>query len=253
MSEPDAVAADPNPAPRPGLVARARACWRGLGPAGPLLVIAGGGPLLGLLALVATAGSWLPLFEGGGAAAAAAFLALGGLLAACCMTPTHATSLVAGYVFGALWGCLLGFAVVLIAAALGRGLFARLVGARVLDAIAASDDARRVHRALLGRGFWRTVWLIALLRLSPLMPFAATNVLMASFGVRAGAFLCATAIGIAPRVIGVALVGAELSELDWGVDARAWPAVVSVAATVGVLWWIGVAAGRALRREVAAP
>jgi uncharacterized membrane protein YdjX (TVP38/TMEM64 family) len=120
----------------------------------------------------------------------------------------------------------------------------------VLDAVAASDDAQRVHGALLGRGFGRTVWLVALLRLSPVMPFAATNLLMAALGVRAAAFLAATAIGIAPRSIGVALVGAQLSELDWQAGKGSpWSTVLAVAATVAVVWWIGKVSGRALRRE----
>ena len=120
----------------------------------------------------------------------------------------------------------------------------------MLDAVAASDDAQRVHGALLGRGFGRTVWLIALLRLSPVMPFAATNLLMAALGVRAAAFLSATAIGIAPRSIGVALVGAQLSELDWRAGGSVWSNVLAVAATLVVLWWVGRAARRALRQEV---
>lgn len=241
---------DPTPAPQQSLVGRVLACWRGLGPAGPLLLLAGGGPIVGLFALVATASTWLPWFEAGGAAEAGAFLALGVVLAAACLTPTHATSLVAGYVFGALGGATLGFSVVLLAAALGRGLFARVVGGSVLEAIAASDNARRVHEAMLGQGFGRTVWLVALLRLSPLMPFAATNLLMASFGVRPTAFLCATALGIAPRSVGVALVGAELSELDWQASGSLWSSILAIAATVGVLWWVGKVAGHALRREV---
>ena len=94
------------------------------------------------------------------------------------------------------------------------------------------------------------MWLVALLRLSPLMPFAATNVLMAALGVRPAAFLCASSVGIAPRVIGVALVGAQLSELDWRAGGGAWSSALAVVATLIVVWWVGKAAGRALRREV---
>ena len=238
------------PATRRGVSARARAVWRGLGPAGPLLLVATGGPLAGLLALVLTSASWTPWFAPAGAVEGAVFLLAGVALAACCLMPTHATSLLAGYLFGAGWGATLGFAIVIAAAAVGYGLFARLVGRRVLDAVAASDDAQRVHGALLGRGFGRTVWLIALLRLSPVMPFAATNLLMAALGVRAAAFLSATAIGIAPRSIGVALVGAQLSELDWQAGKGSpWSTGLAVAATVAVVWWIGKVSGRALRRE----
>ncbi|MGC6488043.1 MAG: VTT domain-containing protein, partial [Planctomycetota bacterium] len=224
--------------------------WRGLGPAGPLLLLATGGPLLGLLVLVGASAAWTPWFEPADLAAGALFFALATVAAACCLMPTHATSLLAGYLFGAAAGAALGFVVVLAAAAVGYGLFARLVGDRVLGAVSSSDDARRVHTALLGRSFARTVWLVALLRLSPLMPFAATNLMMAALGVRVRAFLCATALGIAPRSIGVALVGAQLSTLDWQAGrGSAWSTGLAVVATVLVIWWVGKISGRALRRE----
>jgi uncharacterized membrane protein YdjX (TVP38/TMEM64 family) len=248
----------PEPAPKQKPRLRSRwlerllALWRGLGPAGPLLLVAAGGPLLGLTALVATASSWLPWFAPGGPVELGVFWISAVVTAACCLAPTHATSLLAGYLFGAWAGVICGFSAVVVAAAVGYALWSRLVGARVLQAIAASDDARGVHAALLGRGFWRTVWLIALLRLSPLMPFAATNLLMASLGVRPVAFLCATAVGIAPRSIGVALVGAQLSELDWRAGGGGWTAWLALAATVAVVFWIGRIAGLALRRQTGA-
>jgi uncharacterized membrane protein YdjX (TVP38/TMEM64 family) len=106
-----------------------------------------------------------------------------------------------------------------------------------------------VHRALLGRGLLRTVWLIVLLRLSPVMPFAATNVLLAAFGVRPWTFLLATVVGTTPRAIGAALVGAELSELDWRAGGGAWSTWLAIAATVLAVVVVGRLARAALRRE----
>ncbi|MFN3240986.1 MAG: TVP38/TMEM64 family protein [Planctomycetota bacterium] len=240
---------DDAPSRRPGLVGRVRGLLRALGPAGPLLLFASGGPLVGLIVLVATSASWLPWFEGGGGGEVLVFWLVGVALAAGCLMPTHATSLLAGYLFGTWLGTTVGFSVVLVAASVGFSLWSRVVGGRVLEAIAVSPNARRVHAALLGRSFGRTVWLIALLRLSPLMPFAATNLLMAAFGVRSWAFLCATMIGIAPRSVGVALVGAQLSELDWKAGGSLWSTALAIVATVAVVVWIGRIARRALRHE----
>ena len=50
--------------------------------------------------------------------------------------------------------------------------------------------------------------------------------------------------------IGVALVGAQLSELDWRAGGGAWSTGLAVVATLLVVWWVGKAAGLALRREV---
>ena len=60
----------------------------------------------------------------------------------------------------------------------------------------------------------------------------------------------ATARNIGLAWMGVALVGAQLSELDWRAGGGAWSTALAVVATLLVVWWVGKAAGRALRREV---
>jgi uncharacterized membrane protein YdjX (TVP38/TMEM64 family) len=237
---------------RTGWWAKARATVRKLGPAGPWLLVATAGPLLGLAALTATHESWLPWF-GSGLDAVLLFWAVAAVLAAICLVPTQVTSLLAGYLFGALVGTAVGMLVVMVAAAIGFGLWSRVLGSQVLDAIARSAKAERVHRALLGRGFWRTTWLIALLRLSPVMPFAATNLVMAAFGVRIWSFLVASTIGVAPRSIAVSLIGAELSELDWRTGGSTWSTAIAVLATVAVIVIISRLARQALRHETMAP
>lgn len=235
--------------------ARATGVVRSLGAAGPLLLWCALGPLLGVVVLTATSGTWLQWFaEAPGGVAAGAFWLVGGVLAALCLVPTHATSLCAGYLFGKLLGGALGWLVVLLAATLGYALFARLLRRRVLDAIAREPRIDRVHAALLRSGTWRTIWLIALLRLSPVMPFAATNLTMAAVGVRPGAFLFATMLGVSPRSIAVALVGGELSELDWSAGAGSlWTVVLAVVATVAFLVLVGRLARRALAQELGGP
>lgn len=238
-------AAEPPVPPRP--LPRLRRVLRDLGPAAPLFVLAVVGPFVGVAVLAATAARWLPWF-GHDLGSVLAYWLGGAALAASCLLPTHATSLCAGYLFGGALGAVVAWLVVLLAAAVGFAVWHRLVGARAVAAIAASPAAVRVHGALLGGGFWRTTSLITLLRLSPVMPFAATNLVMAAFGVRAAAFLAATVVGITPRAIGVALVGAELSEFDWRAGGDRWSTLVAVAATLLAIGVVGRIARAALRR-----
>lgn len=224
--------------------------WRttlALGPAGPLLVASAAGPVLGLVLLVATSGHWLPWLQHGDVGLAG-FLAAATLAIAACLLPSHATSLVAGFVYGGGLGSSVAMGSVLVAAWLGYVVLRRVVGGRVLAAVAGSERATAVHRALLQRGPWRTVAFVALLRLSPVMPFAATNLLMAALSVPLGAFLLASALGLAPRVLGVAWLGAGLGELDWSASGDRRLAVVALLATVAVLVVVGRAARVALRR-----
>lgn len=239
---------DPSPTPRTTWWARIRSIVRGLGPAGPLFLVAAGGPLLGMLCLTATSTTWLPWF-GDGLDSVLTFWVIGAVMAGLCLVPTQVVSLVAGYLFGAGIGSVVGLLVVLVAAIIGFQLWSRVVGTRVLEAIGKEPRAYLVHRALLGRSTARTIWLIALLRLSPVMPFAGTNLLMASFGVRGPVFLVATVLGVGPRLVAVALLGSELSEFQWDATGSRWPTVVAIVATLLFIVVISRIAKNALRRE----
>lgn len=221
-----------------------------LGPAAPLFVAAVLGPLLGAALLAATAPQWLPWF-GPDVGSAVGFGLGAAVAAAACLLPTHATSLVAGYLFGAAAGAVVAWSVVLTAAALGYASLRPLVGERALQALAGSPRALALHRALLGAGFWRSASLIALVRLSPVLPFAATNLLLAAFGVRGGTFLLATVVGVTPRAVGAAWVGAGLSQLDWDAGSAPWTTVLTIVATVAALLVVGRIARGALRRQLA--
>ncbi len=238
--------------PPPRRLARLRRLLRDLGPTTPLLLVATVGPLLGVVALAATSAAWLPWF-GTDLGSVVAYWLGGAVAAAGCLLPTHATSLVAGYLFGTALGAAVAWLVIVLAAALAFAAFQRWVGARAVQALVRSPRAVAVHQALLGRGFGRTVWLIALLRLSPVMPFAATNLLLAAFGVRPIAFVCGTVFGTTPRAVAAAVVGAGLSDLDWDARAGGWSTWLAIAATVLAVVVIGRIAQRALRREVGVP
>lgn len=242
---------EPFRAAPPGFATRLRRKLRELGPAAPLLLFATVGPLLGLMVLVSTTAQWLPWFDGG-AGSMIWFVIVGAVAAAGCLLPTHATSLVAGFTFGAWLGAGLAWLVIAAASVLAYAVWQPLVGERALRALAGSPRALLVRDALLGRGFLRTVWVIALLRLSPVMPFAVTNLLLAAFGVRGPTFLVATVIGITPRAVGAAWIGAELSTLDWRADAPPWSTLLAIVATVAVVVVVGRTARMALRRGAGA-
>lgn len=230
----------------------ARAALR-LGALGPLAVFAVCGPALGAVLLVTTSGSWFPLLEARGPGAVPWLLLGTVLLAGLGLIPTHASSLAAGMLFGFSWGSSVALLGTVGAALLGYGLVMRLVGDSLVERLASGVRARAVHAELVGGSATRTALLVALVRLSPAMPFAATNVLLASAGVRLGTFLAGTLLGIAPRVLIVALAGAGLAELDLeqGRDTRLL--VFGGLATLLALVVIGRLALRALRRMHALP
>jgi uncharacterized membrane protein YdjX (TVP38/TMEM64 family) len=222
------------------------------GPAGPLVVVTMVVPLLGVSVLASTTSTWVPWF-GDHWLAALWFVPLGAVMAAGALLPTHATSLVAGFLFGGWLGPVAAWLVIAIGSLLGHWLMTPMVGDRALRALADSPRALVVHQALLGRSRWRAIWLIALLRMSPVMPFATTNLLLAAFGVRGVVFFTATALGVTPRAIAVALIGAGLAELDMQRGGSQWLTVVAIVATVVMLVVVGRIAKAALRAELGRP
>lgn len=224
---------------------------RELGALGPLAAFSVVGPTVGAVVLVATAGGWFGPLEGSGVWAAVWLWLATVVLAGASLVPTHATSLVAGMLFGSVRGSLLAMTGIAGAALFGYALLRRLVGERALDALARRPRSAAVHRALVRRRGHQVAGLLALIRLSPVMPFAATNLLMASSGVRLGPFLGGTLLGIAPRVVAVAVAGAGLEELDLSRGADRRLAIVGAVATVVVLAILGQIARRALMRTAA--
>lgn len=228
----------------PGFVQR----FRALGALGPIAVFTAVGPGVGAVVLAATSGWWFPPLEALEVGAVPAVLTATVALAGLSLAPTHAASLVAGMLFGAVGGTAVALAGVLGAALLGFFVVRRVAGTRVVEHIVARPKAKAVHDELLRRGTVRAAGFLALVRLSPAMPFAATNLLMAACAVPAPAFVLGTVLGISPRVVAVAVAGSGLAELDLTRAADARLAVVGAAATVVALVGIGVVARRALGR-----
>jgi uncharacterized membrane protein YdjX (TVP38/TMEM64 family) len=219
-----------------------------LGALGPLAAFTALGPLAGATVLAATSERWYPPLEALGLGAMPWVIGATVVLAGLSLMPTHATSLVAGLLFGSVTGILVALGGTLGAALLGFVVVRRVVGERLLEQLAHSPRARAVHDDLLRRSGWRAASIIALVRLSPLMPFAATNLLMAALGVRAWVFVAGTLVGTAPRIVAVAIAGAGLAELDLSTARDARVAAIGLATTVVALAVIGWLAKRALAR-----
>jgi uncharacterized membrane protein YdjX (TVP38/TMEM64 family) len=71
--------------------------------------------------------------------------------------------------------------------------------------------------------------------------------------VRGVVFFTATALGVTPRAIAVALIGAGLAELDMQRGGSQWLTVVAIVATVVMLVVVGRIAKAALRAELGRP
>lgn len=228
-----------------GRARRIRSFLRRLGPAGPLAVVAtvlppvGAVCLLGLVALYAPSlrdYPWAPI------ACVLVFAVLGGL----CVLPTYAFSILVGWSFGFAVGFPTAAAGHVAAALVGAEIARHVSGGRLMALIDERPSWRAVHHALLGSSLGRAVWIITLLRLSPVPPFALTNLILGAAHVKRGRFLVGTTIGMVPHALVMVLAAHGLHHLNFKAAEQPWLIGVGIVALLVTVSVIGRVARRAL-------
>jgi uncharacterized membrane protein YdjX (TVP38/TMEM64 family) len=164
------------------------------------------------------------------------------------LLPTNVIGIVGGWAFGFEFGIALLMTGICSAALLSFSIHMRIVGEKLPAVFEGYPKANAIYKALLGQSIRRTTLIIFLLRLSPLMPFALTNFLMASARVPVKAFFLGTLFGMLPRSSAVVLVGAGLSELSLENSPDYWMIIIGIIATVISVFVIGFISKRALER-----
>jgi uncharacterized membrane protein YdjX (TVP38/TMEM64 family) len=173
------------------------------------------------------------------------------------LLPTYAQSILGGWVFGLAWGlpgALAGFT----GGAMVGYFTARTVAQhRVEELIESKPRWRAVREALVGGGFWKTLGLVALVRVPPNSPFALTNLVLSTTGVPLAPYALGTAIGMLPRTaIAVGLAAAAAAAAgDEGIGSFVRESRKNKAILIGglvtmfvVLGVIGHIANKALAR-----
>lgn len=224
--------------------------WKQLGPFGALLGASAALPLLGSGLLLVLVPRLEPLLREGGGAAALAVIVGVALLCGMALLNTQAAALFLGYLYGFWAGLGLVFCGIVLAAWLGYVLARRLSGRGLEQAIQSRAKLAAVFALLAHdpRHAWTTT---ALLRISPLVPFASVNVVLAAARVRFRAFLLGTCLGVIPRTVLVVLTGAELASFDPDapLDQR-WRIGLILVSSVLLFVWIGWMTRRALHRRI---
>jgi uncharacterized membrane protein YdjX (TVP38/TMEM64 family) len=221
--------------PRPQPPHPIRRFFRQIGPAGPMALIVTCLPAIGAIFLFSLAPRAAPWLRSHG------WLGV----------PTYANSILGGWTFKFA----IGFPAVMAglggAAMIGYALAHRIVGHRVEDTIAQHPKWEIVRRALVGGSTLRTIGIITLLRLSPLLPFETTSVLLASFGVRPLPYLIGTLLGIAPRAAALVFFAAQARKLELKTAPHPLTIVIGLIVTAVSVVVLAVVAKHALDRAVA--
>ncbi|MEM1028173.1 MAG: VTT domain-containing protein [Planctomycetota bacterium] len=166
------------------------------------------------------------------------------------LLPTHVLSLVCGWALGWPWGAAVALGTATLAAPLGYVVGGKLAGLGALEWAERYPKGAAVCAAMTRASAGRAGWLVGLLRLSPVVPYGATNVMAAAFRVPQVPFLVGTALGLTPRVAAVAGLGAGLEQLEMTKPGGIGWVVLGVAATALMIASMGWITRGALRRAV---
>ena len=118
------------------------------------------------------------------------------IVASLTMAPAFILTFAAGAVWGLWWGSLYVYIGAVLGASAVHFLAGRLVRTRVTQWLDREPRVAAVRRAVAGQG----VWIMFLLRLSPLIPFVQLNYALVLSGVRYRDYALAT-IGMWPTII----------------------------------------------------
>jgi uncharacterized membrane protein YdjX (TVP38/TMEM64 family) len=235
---------DDEPAPPPASSARRRL----LGRAGPVALIATALPVTGSLAVLAAGPLLAPWLRKQGPGAAVGFTIAFALLGAVALAPTYSTSFLAGWAFGFA----VGFPSVVIGTVVGATLCYlmadRTAGQRVHSVFEEHPKWDVVRRALAEERPLKTLWIVFLMRLSPVLPFGTTNVLMATTGVPLSLYVVGTMLGLMPRMGLVALAAAKAETFDFDSAHSWWMLAAGLAATGVCIVVLAVIGKHALER-----
>jgi uncharacterized membrane protein YdjX (TVP38/TMEM64 family) len=166
---------------------------------------------------------------------------------------TMAPAFVLTFAAGAVWGLWKGSLFVYIGAVLGASavhlLAGRLVRSRVIQWLDRDPRVAAVRRAIADQG----VWMMFLLRLSPLVPFVQLNYALVLSGVRYRDYIIAT-IGMWPTIIMYVYYGkvaGDVAALATGVAPERGPEyyvllVIGLIATVVATTMVTRAAKKAM-------
>ena len=233
------------PAARPGWLRR-------LGAAGPFAILLSFCPPLGAVVLLSTLTHVGPWLRDHGLLGMAFYFAGIGLLLGLSLVPTYTSAILAGWAFGFAVGWPLALATLTAASLLARALGTWIARDRILAIVREKPRWHALHQALLSQPSGRTAFVVTLLRVSPMSPFALTNFALAAAHVPLRAYVIGTVLGLAPRTALATFAAAGLEQLRFEDLGSRWTFFTGVAVTGAACVILGFLAKRTLRTLSAA-
>lgn len=169
------------------------------------------------------------------------------VLSCCLLLPVTPLIISAGYLFGSFSGVAYATVAICAAASVTFLLSRTLLRQQVENSVAKDEQFRKINAAAECEGFK----IILLLRLSPLLPFAATSYVLGLSGVSFAEYLLATLFGYFPWTV-ILVCSSTIAQTLFGADMGVpWYAyAIGLLLTAGLLWWAAKILGDAVDSAV---
>ncbi|MBY5959076.1 TVP38/TMEM64 family protein [Membranicola marinus] len=145
------------------------------------------------------------------------------------VVPTVALIVVAILAYGPWWGSLLALVAVLTASSVGY-VVGKYLGRIFVDKMIGEKTEKKITAFIKDYGFWS----VFLVRFNSLLSNDAISFVGGIVKMKFGKFITATAAGISPLIILIALFSQSMEDLKSGLI---WVSVLSLAAFGFYLWW----------------
>lgn len=184
--------------------------------------------------LLDRADQWFPASFGG----IALLLVVGALVPAFGLVPSHLVSGIAGLVHGIAFGFPIAMAALLMGVLMGQALGRFGLGGNVERLAARMPRLELYREALSDTTSRRGTVAITVLRLSPLFPYAATNLFLGALELPWWRILLGSLFGLAPRVMILVAAGSGIEQLAKGSQTTAIvTGVLAVVSLIALTWF----------------
>lgn len=208
-------------------------------------------PIIGLSVFLGVIYQVSPWLEANPEIGVPAFIITISVMSGLAILPTNIVGMTSGWAFGFPVGLATMLAAIGGAVALNFFISRRLAGKNFDQIIKEKPKLRVIHQALLDGNMYKVIIIIALLRISPATPFAATNFMISASGVSMKSYLLGTVLGYLPRTSATVFVGSSLSRLNFEQPRETWLIILGILATILATIIITVLSKRALNRLTA--
>ncbi len=189
-------------------------------------------PIIGLSVFLGVIYQVSPWLEANPEIGVPAFIITISVMSGLAILPTNIVGMTSGWAFGFPVGLATMLAAIGGAVALNFFISRRLAGKNFDQIIKEKPKLRVIHQALLDGNMYKVIIIIALLRISPATPFAATNFMISASGVSMKSYLLGTVLGYLPRTSATVFVGSSLSRLNFEQPRETWLIILGILATI---------------------